>query len=89
VTSILRPDEAEQMVDLAEELNFDFIDVEYAMGVDSTSSDVEDMRRYLEDTLTLVELTDELELDLDELDKNRPVIEYDDDDDDEEEDDEN
>jgi len=81
VTSILRPYEADQMEDLAEELNFSFIDVEYESSEVNTS-DVEDMRRYLEDTMTLVQLTEEHELDLDELEKNRPVAEYDDDDDD-------
>ena len=82
VTSILRPSEAEKMVDLANALNFDFVDVEYeADEVNAESSDVEDMRRFLEDTLTLVGLAEEPELDLDELEKNRPLVEYDDDDD--------
>lgn len=90
VTSILRPDDAEKMVNLAEELNFEFTDVEYDTGeINRESSDVEDMRRFLEDTLTLVGLTEDRELDLDELEKNRPAaIDYDDDDDDDEEDDE-
>ncbi|GFH52751.1 hypothetical protein CTEN210_09227 [Chaetoceros tenuissimus] len=83
VTSILFPSEAEKMVDLARELNFDFVDVDYDGAETVTeTSDVEDMRRYLEDKLTLVSLADEPELDLDELEKNRPVLEYDDDDDD-------
>ncbi len=88
VTSILRPDDAEKMVTLAKELNFDFIDVEYETEeMNTESTDVEDMRRFLEDTLTLVGLTEDPELDLDELEKNRPSLEYGDDDDDEEDDD--
>lgn len=83
VTSILFPSEAEKMVDLARELNFDFVDVDYDGAETVTeTSDVEDMRRYLEDKLTLVSLADEPDLDLDELEKNRPVLEYNDDEDD-------
>jgi superfamily II DNA/RNA helicase len=83
VTSILFPSEADKMVDLARELNFDFVDVDYEGGEAVTeTSDVEDMRRYLEDKLTLVSLADEPELDLDELEKNRPVLEYNDDEED-------
>lgn len=86
VTSILRPDEAEQMVELAKELNFEFTDIEYEVGeVNAESTDVEDMRRYLEDKLTLLDLSEEPELDLDELEKNRPVNEYDDEEEDNEE----
>jgi superfamily II DNA/RNA helicase len=86
VTSILRPDEAEQMVNMAKELNFEFTDIDYEAGkVESESTDVEGMRRYLEDTMTLLDLSDDQELDLDEIERNRPVVEYDDDDDDDEE----
>ena len=88
VTSILQPAEAEKMVHLADELSFDFIDVEYELGETlSKSSDVEDMRRFLENNLTLVDLTEDHDLDLDELEKKRPAVTYDDDDDDEENDD--
>ena len=88
VTSILQPAEAEKMVHLADELSFDFIDVEYELGETlSESSDVEDMRRFLEDTLTLVDLTEDPDLDLDELEKNRPAVTYDDDEDDDDDDD--
>ncbi len=83
VTSILRPDEADQMTKLADELNFSFLDVEYESG-EVDESNVEDMRRFLEDTISLVSLTDEPDIDLDEVEKNRPILEYDDDDDDEE-----
>ena len=88
MTSILQPAEAEKMVHLADELSFDFIDVEYELGETlSESSDVEDMRRFLEDTLTLVDLTEDPDLDLDELEKNRPAVTYDDDEDDDDDDD--
>jgi len=85
VTSILRPDEADQMTKLADELNFSFLDVEYeSEQVDE--SNVEDMRRFLEDTISLVSLTDEPDIDLDEVEKNRPILEYDDNDDEDDED---
>ena len=83
VTSILRPDEAAQMVDLAKELNFEFTDIDYEAG-DAESTDVEYMRRYLEDKITLLDLSEDPELDFDELEKNRPVIEYDEEEDDSE-----
>jgi len=52
VTSILRPEEASQMDELSEQLGFDIVDVEY---VKPEITNVDDMRRYLEDTLTLIE----------------------------------
>jgi len=85
VTSILRPDEADEMIDLAKQLNFSFENVEYDSG-EVDQSNVEDMRRFLEDAISLVSLTDDPDLDLDEVEKNRPVIQYDDDDDDEDDD---
>ncbi len=91
VTSILRPDEAEDMQDLADALNFSFEDVEYSSNGMEESADVDDMRRYLEDTMTLVSLAEEPQIDLDEAEKNRPTIESsdDDDDDDDNDDDDN
>lgn len=62
VTSILRPDEAEKMESLAKSLDFKFDDVEYIPGkVDE--SNVDDLRRYLEDTMSLVSLVDEPRVD--------------------------
>jgi len=52
VTSILRPEEASQMEELSEQLGFDIVDVEY---VKPEITNVDDMRRYLEDTITLME----------------------------------
>jgi len=75
VTSILRPEEADQMQDLAKSLEFDFIDVDYLKAdipsIEFASDDDEDLegdddedildkdqmeeyRRYLEDTITLL-----------------------------------
>jgi superfamily II DNA/RNA helicase len=88
VTSILRPDEAEQMVEVAKQLNFSFIDIAYETGeVDYESSDVEEMRRYLEDKLTLISLAEDPVVDLDKVEKSRPQIQYDDEDDSDEDDD--
>jgi superfamily II DNA/RNA helicase len=52
VTSILHPEEATLMDDLSKELGFQFVDIEYAKA-DLTN--VDDMRRYLEDTITLLQ----------------------------------
>jgi len=87
VTSILLPKEAEDMAKLAKELKFDFVDIPYAAASEETEiqSDVESMRRYLEDKITLLNLADDPEINLDEVEKNRPsdfTYEYDDDDDD-------
>jgi superfamily II DNA/RNA helicase len=85
VTSILRPDEAEQMVELVKELNFNFVDIEYETGeINPESSDVEEMRRYLEDKLTLISLAEDPVVDLDQAEKNRPSIQYENDDEDDE-----
>lgn len=80
VTSILRPDEADQMEELAKELNFEFIDLDYETSgfdlsgdeeADLEESDVEDLRRYLEDTITLLDTTDDQEVDLDAYEARR------------------
>ncbi len=76
VTSILRPGEAEEMEDLAKELNFTFEDVEYtSSAVDE--SNIDDMRRFLEDTITLVNLAEEPNIDLDAAEKNRSFLKED------------
>jgi len=84
VTSILRPGEAEEMESLATALNFSFKDVEYSSGEEDKSKSLDDMRRYLEDTMTLVNLAEEPVIDLDAAEKNRPLIDNDNDDEDEE-----
>lgn len=82
VTSILQPHESNKMESLAETLKFDFIDVDYKPGKIDDRNDVEDMRRFLEDTMNLVTLADEPEFDLDAMELNRPVFDDDNDDDD-------
>ena len=84
VTSILRPGEAEKMESLAESLGFSFEDVEY-IGSSVDESNIDDMRRFLEDTLTLVDLAEEPEIDLEAAEKSRSLVEYDNVDDDEDE----
>jgi len=95
VTSILRPEEADQMYDLGRELNFTFTDVDYldaeilsgemdkgelyASEEDGGGGDVEKMRRYLEDTMTLLDLAEDPVVDLDAV-ASRPAVEYDDED---------
>jgi superfamily II DNA/RNA helicase len=88
VTSILLPKEADEMTKLAEELKFDFIDIPYAAPEEKEiANDVESMRRYLEDKITLLNLADDLDINLDEVEKNRPSN-FTHDDSDEEDDDE-
>lgn len=98
VISILRPEEADKMADLAKTLNFDFVDVEPVTStfvrVDSDDgavdeeAKVEEWRRYLEDTITLLKLSDEPDINLDDAEKNRMVgASLGDDDDDDENDD--
>lgn len=67
VIAVLKQDEASKMDELAKNLGFEFTDIELdeddAMVMsgddDENAMDVEKMRRYLEDTLTLVTLTDD------------------------------
>ena len=87
VTSLLQPDESEKMESLAETLKFDFVDLDYTPEKIADTNDVEDMRRYLEDTMSLVTLAEEPEYDLDAMEMNRPVLEDDDEDEDEEDED--
>ena len=108
VTSILKPEEADQMDDMAQELGFTFTDFNYddvasmgGMGKgpeategagnngDGEDSEVERMRRYLEDTITLLDLAEEPEVDLDAVAERASSMSDDDDeyDDDEEDDD--
>ena len=112
VTSILKPEEAEQMDDLAKELGFTFNDFNYddvasmggmdkgpdaaendgSQGGDDNGGEVERMRRYLEDTMTLLDLAEEPEVDLDAVAARSSAVSDDDDEgddnDDEDEEDE-
>jgi superfamily II DNA/RNA helicase len=117
VTSILRPEEAEQMTELAQKLDFDFVDVDYIKaefpsfidvdverdandeddddnydvdGYDASDNtdnmeadQVEEFRRYLEDTITLLGGDDD-----DSVKDGNDDDTYDDDDADDDEDDE-
>lgn len=82
VTSILRPGEAEEMESLAKALDFSFEDLEY-LSKQGDESNIDDMRRYLEDTISLVALAEDPEIDLDAAEKNRPIIDDQDEDEDE------
>lgn len=64
VTSILTNDEAHKMSSLASKLNFSFIDIEYDSG-EVDQSNVEDIRRYLEDAISLIDLAEEPVIDFD------------------------
>lgn len=91
VTSILLPKEAEEMSKLAKELNFKFVDIPYVASDEliKEDSDVESLRRYLEDKITLMNLADDLDINLDEIDQKRTSddLSFEEDDSDEEEDD--
>eukprot|EP00591_Stephanopyxis_turris_P004839 CAMPEP_0195509416 /NCGR_PEP_ID=MMETSP0794_2-20130614/2359_1 /TAXON_ID=515487 /ORGANISM="Stephanopyxis turris, Strain CCMP 815" /LENGTH=773 /DNA_ID=CAMNT_0040636633 /DNA_START=214 /DNA_END=2536 /DNA_ORIENTATION=+ len=71
VTSILSPEEKDDMEELASGLGFEFVDVDYVDSdlptlqdgsLDYDKADVEDMRRYLEDKITLLEDVNDPEL---------------------------
>jgi superfamily II DNA/RNA helicase len=86
VTTILDRGDAYQFDQLAEFLGFDFDDVAPLQAEMTESSDVEDMRRYLEDTLTLLRTADEPVVNYsDELDDDESEgVDEEEDDDDEE-----
>jgi superfamily II DNA/RNA helicase len=97
VISILKEEDANQMDVLAKELGFDFTDVDASSvedivilnaegKVDETMFDLEKTRRFLEDTLNLVEEAEDPVVDVDAIDAARSQYVYDDEDDDEEED---
>ena len=67
VISILRREDADRMDTLALELGFEFSDIDTSFdliprledgSVDTESTDLENLRRYLEDTITLVDLVE-------------------------------
>lgn len=92
VTSILLPNEAEEMTKLAKELKFDFVDIPYVSSEEiiKDDTDVESMRRYLEDKITLMNLANDLDINLDEIDQKRSSddLSIEDDDDEDDDDDE-
>ena len=80
VTTILDEEEASQYDKMSKFLGFDYVDVEpLKTEMNVEESDVEDMRRYLEDTITLLGTVDEPEV------KYASDVDDDDDDDNEEE----
>jgi superfamily II DNA/RNA helicase len=83
VTTILDPEDASKYDEMASFLGFDFVDVEPLQAEVTQESDVEAMRRYLEDTITLLGTADEPKVNYSEVESQEYV---DDDDDDEEED---
>jgi hypothetical protein len=98
VVSILSEDEAEKMEEMARELKFDFVDVgeplpeSFSRDTDSAlevdKENVEELRQRLEDTMTLLDLAEDIAVDLDQLDDvTGGVDDNDDDDDDEDEED--
>jgi len=97
VVSILSEEDADKMKDLADELKFDFIDVEplseaYSRATDEALDDVEiddveQARRMLEDTLTLVNLAEDIDVEHDLLSNSEASSDKSYADDDEEEDD--
>ncbi|GAX22830.1 hypothetical protein FisN_24Lh114 [Fistulifera solaris] len=97
VISILKEEDANQMDLLAKELGFDFTDVDASSvedivilnaegKVDETMFDLEKTRRFLEDTLTLVEEAEDPVVDVDAIDATRPQYVYDDEEEDDEKD---
>jgi hypothetical protein len=78
VVSILSEDDADKMEDLAQELGFDFVDLEplseaYSRSTDEVLDDdadiivedVEEARRILEDTITLLSLAEDVDIEHD------------------------
>jgi superfamily II DNA/RNA helicase len=86
VVSILKKEDAGKMEELAQKLGFEFedIDVESAVDdmrrdddgeLDTESLDIDKMRRYLEDTLTLLGTTEEPVVDTDAIDARANAME--------------
>ena len=82
VTTVLDPVDAPKMDQMAEFLGFDFIDVEPVKVEMTEQSNVEDMRRFLEDTITLLGTAERPEIDFSQVDSS--YIDDDGEDDDEE-----
>lgn len=69
VTTILDPEVAPKYEDMANFLGFEFIDVEPLKAEVTLESDVDAMKRYLEDTLTLLAPVQDRELNYEELER--------------------
>lgn len=82
VTSILNPEDAPRYEEMANFLGFEYVDIKPTKPEVSEKSDVEDMRRNLEDLLTLVDSAPDIEVNYEALEENAvDDYEYDDDDD--------
>jgi len=92
VVSILKPEEASKMEALAETLGFEFTDIDISSieddiprtedgSIDAEKVDIDKVRRYLEDTISLVDLAEDASVD-DAIDVYSDSIDDDDDDDD-------
>jgi superfamily II DNA/RNA helicase len=96
VVSILKDDEADRLEALAASLGFEFTDIDTSFdlvprledgSVDTESADIEKLRRFLEDTMTLVDLADEPVVDVNAV-RSLVLDDADDQDDEDEEEDE-
>ena len=98
VVSILPQDKADKMQELADALGFEFTDLDTTSfslipkggdgSDDAESADVESLRRYLEDQITLLELTEDPDYADKPIDVSSVTMDDDDEDEDDEEDDE-
>jgi superfamily II DNA/RNA helicase len=88
VISVLKEAEAGKMEDLAKELGFEFTDVTLTPEkMDLENASVDDMRRYLEDSITFLNMAEEPQVDPEKIKAQAVMdVDFDDDDDDEEED---
>ena len=78
VVSVLKDSEAGKMEELAKELGFEFVDVDLTPAkFDVENGDIEQMRRYLEDTLNLLGLADDPTIDEEKLKAVRNIDWYD------------
>ena len=96
VVSVLKEEEANQLDDLARTLGFEFTDIDTSFGIVPRSEDgrvdmekvgVDELRRYLEDTMNLVGLADDPIANAEAINVEAEALDDDDDDDDDDEDD--
>jgi superfamily II DNA/RNA helicase len=90
VVSVLKEAEAGKMEDLAKELGFEFTDVTLTpKKMDLENASVDEMRRYLEDSITFFDLAEEPQVDPEKIKAQAVMnVDFDDDDDDDDEEDE-
>jgi superfamily II DNA/RNA helicase len=97
VISILPEKNAQKMQELADSLGFEFIDLDTGFSllpkgedgsIDTEKANVEDMRRYLEDQMTFLDLAEDYDPSGRTIDVTDSVVQDDEDDDDDEEEEE-